>query len=461
MQNTPESEASACQTGEQSGTTFSVISATNPPLTNHSGEVELVAASEKYPSLRDYKVIGRAGHGGQGTVWIAEEEVSGMRQRVAIKINKGANESLVQREVKNLSNVKSPHVVTYRHCLRTLDNNDLAIVMDFIEGQSLDLLISNSRGNRIRWKGAVTPTASSVIRGVLDGLAYLHSMEPPIIHRDIKPANIMISSRECRAVLVDLGLSKRSNSNQTITQEGWFLGTIGYMSPEMAEGRVCAGELDARADIWATGVVLHEMLTGDRLFPQTDIMVAAREIRGFKFSPLQLKPKVPGLNLALKKMLEVDSSKRYKNAVDALDTIKYLTDQDLSRPLLEKKLAPVLLRYFLRHWEEQEGSAWSNDSPCFERYWEREAGKNKKRRITQNLFKSGNSSEWDLTALFAILLYSRVHPLPKNSQDFRDLTAFRLWRNKLSHAVQFDSKTMSLCSDTVWKFLERHQDLFE
>ncbi len=149
---------------------------------------------------------------------------------------------------------------------------------------------------------------STIFGSISTHLAFLFSKNSldkmlfKFVHRDIKPGIIMIAVHDSRAVLIDLGLSKRNNSNQTMTIRAVFLGTPGYMSPEMAEGHVQADELDARVDVWAVGVVLHEMLTasGERLFPLTEIMVAAYKIRNFTFQPLAIKEKVPGLNLILK-----------------------------------------------------------------------------------------------------------------------------------------------------------------
>jgi serine/threonine protein kinase len=115
--------------------------------------------------------------------------------------------------------------------------------------------------------------------GVLRGLAALHTAEPPIVHRRLAPSNILIACG--RAVLTDLRLSALADcptqlGNSLPSPYGQLprgvVGTGGYMSPELAEGAMGLDGLDARADVWAAGVVLHEALSGQRLFPQVDTL---------------------------------------------------------------------------------------------------------------------------------------------------------------------------------------------
>ncbi|KAJ1473006.1 kinase-like domain-containing protein, partial [Baffinella frigidus] len=104
------------------------------------------------------------------------------------------------------------------------------------------------------------------------GLSAMHGLEFPMVHRDVKPDNVMLRASAgeddaARVVLVDFGLSKRRGMDQTITVGEKFLGTWHYMSPEQARAEK---DLDVRADVWAAGVVLFEMLAGRRPFEDCD-----------------------------------------------------------------------------------------------------------------------------------------------------------------------------------------------
>ena len=469
-----DSEASACYTAAHS----SSLSASAPAMSSvtsgrsfDSGAIVFSGNSTSLPGLSGYYLLKRAGRGGQGTVWIANDTSSGIEENVAIKIYRDGNESLIRREVKNLLKVRSPHVVGYRRCLRTTAE-ELAIIMEYIDGHPLDEILQKSPGRSLPWDAPESQTvvslnSSTIIGGVLRGLASLHSLEQPIVHRDVKPANIMITASDGRAVLIDLGLSKQSNSNQTMTNRGAFLGTPGYMSPEMADGIAQADELDTRVDVWAAGVVLHEMLSGERLFPHAEVMVTANKIRNFKFQPLSfIQETVPGLNMILKRMLEVDRGKRYQNAAEVLDSMRYFLEapnENTCNKLLGNELVPVLRKYFLLHWRTTEGTVWADDEEAGKAYWAREVELNKKAKswLSKDKFMSGNTAAWDITALCTILLWSNVHPLSreKHGQEYEDICLFREWRNKLSHANKMEQHEVSRCAATVWGFVERHQHL--
>jgi serine/threonine protein kinase len=240
------------------------------------------------PVLPGYEVVGKLGRG--RSVWLAEETVSGLRGRVAVRVGRPETpDGLLLREVLNLSRVRSPHVVAYRHCLRTADGA-YAVVTEYEAGEPLAVILARQPGCRLQWHRLPDPraggsssdvSAGGVIMGVLRGLAALHTAEPPIVHRRVAPSNILVVNG--RAVLTDLRLSALADGPARLgeslpsaygEQPRGVVGTGGYMSPELAEGAVGLDGLDARTDVWAAGVVLHEALTGERLFPQVDTLHA-------------------------------------------------------------------------------------------------------------------------------------------------------------------------------------------
>eukprot|EP00291_Cryptomonas_curvata_P020805 CAMPEP_0172168904 /NCGR_PEP_ID=MMETSP1050-20130122/10405_1 /TAXON_ID=233186 /ORGANISM="Cryptomonas curvata, Strain CCAP979/52" /LENGTH=107 /DNA_ID=CAMNT_0012839895 /DNA_START=596 /DNA_END=916 /DNA_ORIENTATION=- len=107
-------------------------------------------------------------------------------------------------------------------------------------------------------------------------------MAPPLVHRDVKPSNVVISSGG-RALLVDFGLSKRQSSGQTLTESLQNVcGTPAYLSPEAVMG---LDDLDERVDVWAAGVVLHEMLAGAPLFRAANLFALGQQIASYAFRP--------------------------------------------------------------------------------------------------------------------------------------------------------------------------------
>jgi serine/threonine protein kinase len=238
------------------------------------------------PVLPGYVMVRQLGRG--RSVWLAEETATGMRGRVAVRLGRReAVDGLLLREIVNLSRVRSQHVAAYRHCLRTADGA-CAVVTEYVDGEPLAVILARQQAGRLPWRRLPDPragvsssevSAGGVIIGVLRGLAALHTAEPPIVHRGVAPSNILVAGG--RAVLTDLRLSALADGPASLgdslpSSYGELLrgvvGTKGYMSPELAEGAVGLDGLDARADVWAAGVVLHEMLSGERLFPQVYIL---------------------------------------------------------------------------------------------------------------------------------------------------------------------------------------------
>jgi serine/threonine-protein kinase len=222
-----------------------------------------------------YRILGVIGDGGMGKVFRAERLATG--QTVALKLlhpELSAIEQVVQRfhrEAEVTSQLSHPHIVKVVEFGAW--NGRLFLATELLEGKSLAGHIEAS-GNGST-PGLGVRRALAVMRPVLDALAYAHRRG--VVHRDLKPENIMVIpprgmfSREC-VKLLDFGIAKLDDASeangQKLTQLGLVLGTPGYMSPEQAVG----GKADARSDLYSCGVVLYEMLTGQRPF-QADTSV--------------------------------------------------------------------------------------------------------------------------------------------------------------------------------------------
>ncbi|MFI5168373.1 MAG: protein kinase [Thermoanaerobaculales bacterium] len=216
--------------------------------------------------LGPYEILARLGEGGMGEVWRARDTRLG--REVAIKAlpetfaDDPERLARFEREAKVLASLNHPNVATL-HALEHVDGKQL-LVMELVEGEGLD--------ERIARGPMPIDEAIPVALQIAEGLEAAH--ERGIVHRDLKPGNVGVRPDGAVKVL-DFGLAKAWEEqgptpdlalSPTITghhtRAGVILGTAAYMSPEQARGK----PVDKRADIWAFGCLLYEMLTGKRLF---------------------------------------------------------------------------------------------------------------------------------------------------------------------------------------------------
>jgi serine/threonine-protein kinase len=204
-------------------------------------------------AVGDYRVIGIAGSGGMGTVYKIEHVIT--RRIEAMKLlPPGASDDPEQvarfeREIQVQARLHHPNIVAVYNAVR---NGDLiALVMEYVEGESLQRMLEAGP--------LPVETAVDFACEVLSALAYAH--QAGVIHRDVAPANIIITG-DLTAKLTDFGLA-RAAMDVRLSASGVPVGSPWYMSPEQVRG---VGALDARTDLYAMGAVLHEMLTGAKLF---------------------------------------------------------------------------------------------------------------------------------------------------------------------------------------------------
>jgi serine/threonine protein kinase len=205
--------------------------------------------------------------------------------------------------------------------------------MELMEGHTLDKTA----------RGEVMPIDKAVDLGVqlADALDAAH--ERGIVHRDIKPANVFLTDRGQPKIL-DFGLAKVTTDSHSdsesaaptdameadLTRPGAAIGTVSYMSPEQARGE----ELDNRTDIFSLGLVIYEMVTGQRAFSgNTSALIFDAILHKAPVAPVRLNPEVPqGLEQILNKSLEKDRRLRYQHASDLRADLERLRrDSDLSR----------------------------------------------------------------------------------------------------------------------------------
>ena len=176
--------------------------------------------------------------------------------------------------------------------------------MEFVDGRLLKDIIRRARSMPSR------PSASST--GVLTALEYSH--RAGVVHRDIKPGNIMIT-KAGQVKVMDFGIARAiSDSATTVAQTTAILGTASYFSPEQAKGE----SVDARTDLYSSGVVLFEMLTGRPPFRgDTPVAVAYQHVSEAPVKPSSINPKVsPALDTVVVHALAKDRFARYQSAVE-------------------------------------------------------------------------------------------------------------------------------------------------
>jgi hypothetical protein len=249
-----------------------------------------------------YTLIAPLGEGGMGEVWKARD--TRIDRTVALKVAKADFGERSEREARAVAALNHPNICTL------YDVGPNYLVMELIEGESP--------------KGPLPlETALGYARQIADALEAAH--EKGIVHRDLKPANIKItgpaSARPGTVKVLDFGLAKTvetasgdPESSPTVTisamRAGTIMGTAAYMSPEQARGR----KVDKRADIWAFGVVLYEMLTGRMLFQGEDLSETLASV--VRDTPDLSAAPAPVRRL-LESCLEKDPKKRLRDIGDA------------------------------------------------------------------------------------------------------------------------------------------------
>src|ERR1035437_7864520 len=251
--------------------------------------------------LGPYEILGPLGAGGMGEVYRARDPR--LNRDIAIKVSQERFSDRFEREARAVAALNHPNICTLH------DVGPNYLVMELIEGESP--------------KGPLPfEEALRIARQIADELDAAH--EKGIVHRDLKPGNIKIKPDGTVKVL-DFGLAKMieltsgdPETSPTVTvsptRAGMILGTAAYMSPEQARGK----GVDKRTDIWAFGVVLYELVTGERPFKGDDLTEVLASV--VKDSP-DLSKCPPNLRRLMAKCLEKDPRRRLRDIGDAWELL--------------------------------------------------------------------------------------------------------------------------------------------
>ena len=289
-----------------------------------------------------YEILSPLGAGGMGEVYRARDTKLG--RDVALKVLPDAmahdreRMARFEREARTLASLNHPHIAAI-HGLEEA-NGQRALVMELVEGPTL--------ANRIAGGPIPVEDAMPLALQIAEGLGFAHDRN--IVHRDLKPANIKVTP-DGQVKILDFGLAKAMSTESSGTSEeattltlttgaGTMLGTAAYMSPEQARGQ----NVDRRTDVWSFGVVVYEMLTGERPFcgPTVSDTLAAvlREAPDLQRIPLRMRSLVAAC-------LEKDPRKRLRDFGDVLLLTGILSEEQGT--LVHGEAVPETSRRSLLH----------------------------------------------------------------------------------------------------------------
>lgn len=280
------------------------------------------------PDFASYQLLSVLGRGGTGVVFLAKDK--NLERLAALKVlpfSLAENDERIlrfQREAKAASAISHPNFAHIYEFGKAKDR--FFIAMEYIQGKTLRQLIKS--------KEISITKAFEISIQVVNALLTAHRAD--IIHRDIKPENVMITD-DWLVKILDFGLAKMFdsknpsgivNSKDSLeTSPGLIIGTVSYMSPEQVRGK----PLDARTDVWSLGVMLYEMLFGQRPFVgETPSDIQALILLTEPNFPPDIE-KIPEVKQILIRLLAKDVDKRYQNAADLLNDLKVVQKNVLSK----------------------------------------------------------------------------------------------------------------------------------
>ncbi|MDU1863400.1 MAG: Stk1 family PASTA domain-containing Ser/Thr kinase [Propionibacterium sp.] len=279
-----------------------------------------------------YELLDIIGRGGMAEVWQARDHRLG--RLVAVKrlrvdlASDSTFQARFQREAQSAAGLNHPNIVAVYDTGETTDPTTHMpvpyIVMELVEGHTLREVLRDGRK-------ILPERALEFCVGVLNALAYSHAAG--IVHRDIKPANVMLT-RNGSIKVMDFGIARAvADTSATMTQTAAVIGTAQYLSPEQARGET----VDNRADIYATGCLLYELLVGRPPFVgDSPVSVAYQHVREVPSPPSTLDSEVtPAMDAVTLKALEKDPEHRYPTATQMREDLERVLTGATPQALLE------------------------------------------------------------------------------------------------------------------------------
>jgi tetratricopeptide (TPR) repeat protein/tRNA A-37 threonylcarbamoyl transferase component Bud32 len=295
-----------------------------------------------------FRILSKLGQGGMGVVWEAEQDQP--RRLVALKVMRRDHEvgplhiQMFRREAETLARLKHPNIAAIYESGHTDDGHDY-FAMELVRGLTLDEWLAR-RPSRV--DDSELELRLRLFATICDAVHYAH--QRGVIHRDLKPSNIIVvdqaesatagtRSRSLPALkILDFGLARITDSDiaaTLVSEIGVIKGTLPYMSPEQARGDVAS--IDVRADVYALGVILYELLTGRRPYDVSRAALAEAVRIICELPPAPLRDSWSGarrpdrdLETIVGKGLEKEADRRYGSAGELRDDVdRYLSSQPI------------------------------------------------------------------------------------------------------------------------------------
>src|SRR5499427_7640978 len=262
-----------------------------------------------------YEIQGELGRGAMGVVYKAVDPVIG--RTVAVKTIRlsEAGTGLSRKELLSRfqTEARAAGLLTHPNIVVVFDAGEedglYYITMELVEGKSLQALLDAGQPFPL-------PRVLRIMEQTCSALHFAH--ERSIVHRDIKPANLMLTADDT-VKITDFGTAKILQFG-TVQQTAHVMGTPSYMSPEQVKGRV----VDGRSDIFSLGVMLYEMVTGEKPFPGQNITtVIYKIVNEDPVPPRQIDPSIhPGISAAVMRALAKEPDQRYQSCREMLEDLR-------------------------------------------------------------------------------------------------------------------------------------------
>jgi serine/threonine-protein kinase len=283
-----------------------------------------------------YRLLERLGQGGMGTVYRALHTL--MDKQVAVKILRAEMATDGEAVARFHREARSASKLDHDHCIRVMDFGQsdeglLYLVMELLDGVSLGQVV----------RRGPLPAARAAAIGVAVAEALQHAHENGIVHRDLKPDNVYLARRPRGRELVkvlDFGLAKLMSDaalGPSITRDGTVFGTPEYMAPEQAEGE----KLDGRTDVYALGIILYQLVTGDVPFRAGNfVALLTKQVTEKPLPPTERRPDLDipeGLEAAILKCLAKKAKDRFATAEALAQALEPFAAHDQSQLMLLPK----------------------------------------------------------------------------------------------------------------------------
>ena len=265
-------------------------------------------------AVGEWAIEREIGRGGMGVIYLAKHKTRG--EKAALKLMLNAPQASEKKQKRFTREVDAARKLNHPGIVRLLDTGEHEgfpfFAMEYVDGKPLDKLLKEELDLEL---------GMEVLEKLCRGVHYAH--EHGIVHRDLKPANVLVDDN-MNPKLTDFGLAKSEDHKSVLTKTGAVVGTPYYLSPEQARGN--SKDVDRRADIYALGVIMYELITGRLPFVgQTTVELYNRILNDDPPPPTRVKPQLTKeIETVCLKALEKNPRERYQTAEQLADDVKAL-----------------------------------------------------------------------------------------------------------------------------------------